>query len=227
MEKFYLNLKVWKTEENSMENELLRAEEAQRILDKIKEDHDLSKFEELVKDNKIEFEFEDKKYQVRMLNVAEKDELDSLRRKKFGQLIQDKDILLEKDLIRVYKERGLDLEEINEQIRKLDTERYSITLKLGESIADKIGEAVLKEYKNQINNLQDKIYILALQKSSLLTYSLENQLTNYVVKVLTYLSLEIYKDEKYVKAFKSIEDFEKNVNEKLIEKSIYYSMLLN
>ena len=227
MEKFYLNLKVWKTEENSMENELLRAEEAQRILDKIKEDHDLSKFEELVKDNKIEFEFDGQKYQVRMLNVAEKDELDSLRRKKFGQLIQDKDILLEKDLIRVYKERGLDLEEINEQIRKLDTERYSITLKLGESIADKIGEAVLKEYKNQINNLQDKIYILALQKSSLLTYSLENQLTNYVVKVLTYLSLEIYKDEKYVKAFKSIEDFEKNVNEKLIEKSIYYSMLLN
>ena len=210
-----------------MENELLRAEEAQRILDKIKEDHDLSKFEELVKDNKIEFEFDGQKYQVRMLNVAEKDELDSLRRKKFGKLIQDKDILLEKDLIRVYKERGLDLEEINEQIRKLDTERYSITLKLGESIANKIGESVLKEYKDQIESLTNRIYLFSLQKSNLLTYSLENQLANYIVKALTYLSLEVFKDEKWVKAYKSIEDFEKNIDEKLIEKSIYYSMLIN
>ena len=40
-------------------------------------------------------------------------------------------------------------------------------------------------------------------------------------------SLEVFKDEKWVKAYKSIEDFEKNIDEKLIEKSIYYSMLIN
>jgi hypothetical protein len=62
-------------------------------------------YEELIKDNKIIFTYKDKKYRVRLLNLSEKEELDTLRRKKFGQLLKDKDILLEKDLIAQYKER--------------------------------------------------------------------------------------------------------------------------
>jgi len=207
--------------------DLLREEEATRIAKELKEKYNLEKFQEILKDNKYDFSFEDKEYRVRLLNMAEKEELDALRRKKFGQLIQDKDILLEKDLIQIYKSRNIDLEEMQNKIKKLSAEKMSNSLKQGEAISKKAGESILKNYTEKIETLSLQINILSVQIRNLLNYSLENQLANYVIKCLTYLALEIKKEDKYVKAFHSIEDFEKNASEKLVEQAIYYTMLLN
>ena len=210
-----------------MDSKLLDNNEAMKILKEIGENNDLSMLEEHIKDNIIDFKYGDKFFRVRMLNRAEKEELNTLRVRKFGELIQDKNILLEKDLRKIYKDRDVaDLDELDEKIRKLESEKSSIQLKLGESISEKVGESALKVHKDKIELLKTEITILLIQKSNLLTFSLENQLMVYVSEYITYLSLDIKKDDEWERMFKSYTDFKQYKDDKLIEKAAYYSMLL-
>jgi hypothetical protein len=208
-----------------MEND--RRQEAERIVSEMEKESFLSKVEELIKDNKITFEHEGKQYQIRLLNSGEKEELDQLRRKKFGQLIQDGDILLEKDLIKVLKEkRGIDLDQNIDDIKKLQAEELALQLKLGESISKNEGETILKNYKEQIEEIRIKIQILNAQRTLLLEFSLENQLLNYVAKIITYLSLYVMEDGTWIRAFKNLEEFDICSDDKLINLSGQYSMIL-
>lgn len=203
-----------------------RMEDAKRIVDEMEKSTDLSKVEDMIKDNKISFSHEGKEYRVRLLNQREKEELDMLRRKKFGQLIQDKDILLEKDLIKVLKERGIDIDSSDEEIRKSEAEENTIQMKLGEAIAKNEPGGILEEYKKQIEDLRLKKAILNTQKTLLLEFSLENQLLNYVSKIITYLSSDISVDGVWKRLFDSFEEFENYSDDKLIEKLAQHSMIL-
>jgi len=203
-----------------------RMDDAKRIVEEMEKKSELSKIEELIKDNKISFEYEDKKYRVRLLNLKEKEELDMLRRKKFGQLLKDKDILLEKDLITQYKDRGINVDELDEQYKKLHAEEMNLQITLGDLIAKNEPLSILKINEDQIKEIRNKKQILMIQKNLLLTYCLENQLLAYVAQVITYLSLEELKENSWVKAFNSLDEFQTYNDEKLIEIAASYSMVL-
>jgi hypothetical protein len=204
-----------------------RLKEAERIVRDMEKDSDLSKIEELIRDNKITFTHKEKKYRVRLLNTYEKDELDLLRRKKFGQLLKDKDILFEKDILSQYKERGLNVfEEADIELKKLDSAMLDLELKLGESISKNEAESVLKNYKNQIQDILTKKKVLITQRNLLLEFSFENALLNYVYQVICYLSLDIMKDGRWNRMFSSLEEFQKHDDESLINKAASYSILL-
>jgi len=203
-----------------------RLQDAKKIVEDMAKETELSRIEELIKDNRITFDYKEKKYRVRLLNLAEKQELDELRRKYFGRLLKDKDVLLEKDLIIQYKERGMDIEEIDDQIKKLNAEDLDLQVKLGESISKNEGEAILKSYKEQIEELRAKKQILNTQKNLLLQFSLENSLLNYVAQVITYLSLDMKKDDKWQRMFDSLDAFQTYEDGELINKAGSYSMLL-
>jgi len=202
-----------------------REQEATKIVDEMNKQMELSKLEELIKDNKITFEYKDKQYRVRLLNLKEKEELDTLRRKKFGQLIQDKDILLEKDLIEQYKLRGIDINDIDEQVKKIDIEEKAILVQLGSAIAKNETEMILKEQEDKVKELRIKKQVLFTQKNLFLTYSLENQLLSYVAEIITYLSLDVQEDG-WKRKFNSIDDFINYEDENLISLAAQYSMLL-
>ena len=203
-----------------------RLNDAERIVTDMEKENELSRIGELIKDNRITFEYNNKQYRVRLLNLKEKEELDQLRRKKFGQLMKDKDIFLEKDLIIQYKERGIDIEDLDEQIKKIGAEQYDLQIKLGEAISKNEGEPVLKGYKEQIEDLMTHKQIINTQKNLLLEFSLENSLLNYVAQVITYLSLEEKIDNKWQRMFNSLEAFQTYEDEKLINKAGSYSMIL-
>jgi hypothetical protein len=206
-----------------MEN---RLGDAEKIVKDMEKEFKLSQVEELIKDNKIPFEYDDKKYRIRLLNLKEKEELDTLRRKKFGQLLKDGDILLEKDLIEQYSKRGINISEIDEQISKIDAEDSNLQMKLGESISKNENKDILKNYEEQIQALRIQKNVLKTQKNLLLTFCLENQLLNYVAEVITYLSLDKFEDGEWSRMFKSYEEFQTYTNEGLINKAGTYSMLL-
>ena len=200
--------------------------QAEKIVSDMEKELELSKVEELVKDNKITFEYKDKKYRVRLLNLKEKIELDELRRKYYGKLLKDKDILMEKDLIIQYKERGINIDEIDDQIKKLNAEDTSLQTKLGESISKNEAETILKNYKSQIEEIRIQKQILKAQKTLLLEFSLENQFLNYVSQVITFLSLDELKDGIWQRMFQTLEDFQNYEDEKLINQAGSYSMIL-
>jgi len=61
----------------------------------------------------------------------------------------------------------------------------------------------------------------------LLEFSLENQLLNYVAEIITYLSLDIKTDTgRWVRLFKTIEDFRVYDDNELINTAGVYTMLL-
>jgi len=203
-----------------------RLSEAEKIVKEMEKETELSKVEELIKDNQITFMYKENKYRVRLLNLFEKEELDTLRRKKFGQLLKDNDIFLEKDLILQYKERGIDIEELDGQIRKYEAEDLALQVKLGEAISKNENETILKTYKEQIIDLRSKKQIIHAQKTLLLEFSLENSLLNYVAQLITYLSLDEYKEGKWQRMFLTLDDFQKYPDSGLINKSASYSILL-
>jgi len=209
-----------------------RLVDAEKIVKSMDDDINLKRVEEFIKDNKITFDYEGKQYRVKMLNLREKEELDILRRKKFSQLLQAKDdqnnyvYLLEKDLIKVLKDRGMNIDEIDDDLKKLDSEFSRIQLELGESLSKNEGEAILKTYEDNIQTIISQKQVLSTQRNLLLTYSLENCLENYVYQVITFLSLEKLEDELWIKAFDTLEDFQNYKDENLIIKAGQFSILL-
>ena len=203
-----------------------RLNDAEKIIKDMEKETELSRVEELIKDNRITFNYKDKTYRVRLLNLSEKEELDLLRLKKFGQLIKDKDVLLEKDLIIQYKERGINIDDLDEQIRKINSEMLEEKIKLGEAIFKNAQETILKTYKDKIDECITKIKIINTQKNLLLELSLENALLAYVAQIITYLSFDIFEDGNWKRMFFSIEDFLKYSDEGLINQAATYSMLL-
>lgn len=201
--------------------------EALKVLEEIESSGTMNLAEEMIKDNTISFQVNESNYRVRLMNFREKEELDTFRRKKFGQLLQDKDLMLEYVLIKVYKERGIDIADIDDKMRKLNSEMHDKKVSLGEALAKNEGEAVLKAYEEQINILKQEYNILYIQRNTLLEYSIENQLLNYVAELTTYLSTEIeYEEGNYKRLWKTYEDFMTCGNKELIDRAGVLSTLL-
>lgn len=204
----------------------IREEEARKLRDKIEEEGNLSIVEEMIKDNKIEFEINDKKYRVRLLNLKEKEELDLLKRKKYGQLLQDKDVLLKSEMIELYKQRGINVSEITEQINKIDVELFDKKIKLGEALSKNEVESILNAYKEEIELLQVQKQILITRESMLFEFALENVLLSFIAQAVSYLSLEIYENDTWRRLFKSFEEYSQCEDEELINKAGVASMVL-
>jgi hypothetical protein len=210
-----------------------RMNEVKEIIKETEESYNLSKVEEMIKDNKLSFDYAGTKYRIHLLNDKEKDELDVLRRKKINSMLQEKDeqgnyvYLSEKKLIQILKERGdIDIDKVNDEIKKLDAEEGTIRLKLGESISKNEGEIILKTYHQQIEEILSKKKILIANRTDVLGFSLENQFLGYVAKIMAYLSLDKLIESKWERAFKNIDEFENYQDEQLKETAMIYAMLL-
>jgi hypothetical protein len=187
----------------------LNDEEVMKIAKKIREDSEKNITEDMIKNNYIEIPFKDKKYRVRLLNPKEKRELASFKSRRFTELLGDKNILLEKDLIALYKERGMDItKEFDDKTTKLNAQEHELRLKNGEAVAKDSGETAMKTYEEQIEEIELEKAILQARRSILLEVSLENQLTNSVAEYITYLSLEVWEDTDWKRLFNSFEEFE-------------------
>jgi hypothetical protein len=195
--------------------------------DKWLENLNKEKIAELIKNNVIEFEHNRALYRVRMLNMHDKEELDLLRRKKYGQLLQDKDILTEKKLIEIYKEQDIvDINELDRKIESLNNEITALQLKLGDVINQKADESVAYKYAEEIIVLQKEKDILIMTRSTYLEFSKENTLLNYVAGLISYMSLDINKDGDWVRAYNSLDEFGKETDEQLVKTATSYALAL-
>jgi len=206
--------------------DMIRTEEAQKIVKEINEKYNMDKVSEMIKDNSIPFSYNNKEYRVRLLNEKEKDELDLIRRKKFGELLQDKDILFEKEIIKLYKARGIDIDDLDSQIRKLQADLKSEQKRLGEALEKKESDTILKTFRERIIDIINEISTIAIQKSNLLENSFEKRLIYEVNYATAWLSLEEKTVDNYKRAYNTLEDF-LNSDEEILNKSVCYMMTIN
>jgi hypothetical protein len=208
-----------------------RLDDAKRIVEETEKELESSNILEMIKNNEIIFP--NKLFKVRLLTLKDKEELLIAKRKKYMELLQEKNDkgifinLTETDLYKTYKERGINIEELDKEINKLQSEEKNLLLQLGEAIAKNESESILKSIEDNINELRGKQKVILTQKNLLLNDSLENQIEEYFLKYMTYLSLEEKRNEKWEKMFSNFQDFCDYGDESFLIQAGIFAVILN
>jgi hypothetical protein len=181
--------------------------------------------ETLIVDNKIEFDYNNAKYRVRMPTALERNKAFKNKEIKYLELLQTKGYLLKKKLIEVYKEKGTNIEEY-------DIKFFDLQKQINENrlvLANK-----KDENKEEIEDLISRIKTLKLEqqqtlieKNKLLAYSIEDISEQYYIQCLLVFCTEIYGGESQIwePIYKNIEDLESG-DERLAKRIFYFGSYL-
>jgi len=164
---------------------------AQKVRDMFKDNEAMALTEAAIQNNEIVFEIEGKTYRVRKANFQEKQDANKYRMKIYVELLRDKDCLLEKDLRKLYKERGIDVDDIDKQIMGLSNQQQKLLFDLGKAIKENKPKAELDKYKEEVTTLMQSIQGLSTEKQQLLEFSLENRVMMEVYSYLIWCVAEV------------------------------------
>jgi len=190
-----------------------RKEKIEEINEKVNEVMDMNLVESYIKDNIIPFSYEDKQYRVRRPSLKERNVVNELRIKKQVGMLKAKNkdgsfvYSSEEDLIKLYKERGVDLNELQSKMVSLQNKRNQTMLKLGKALKDKASEGDLKVYRDEIDNLKEELQVLNIEKTTYLEFSIEQQMFIFVYSYLTSMITEKKEDDKWVSMWKSYDEY--------------------
>lgn len=177
-----------------------KIEQARRVLKNINLN------ERLIRDNKIEFNYQDKKYRVKMPTTGEEIEANTKSDELRLKLLNDDKYMTRNQLIEVYKKKGINIKELDDKFAKLQDEIKLTRLKLAK-LPDG-SEKVIKSLSNKIVELKDKQFLITQEKVNLLQYSIESKVEHQWYVYLTCLLTEKLEGKKWVKCWKSFKDFE-------------------
>jgi len=163
----------------------------QKVRAMFKDNETMALTEAAIQNNEIVFEVEGKTYRVRKANYQEKQDANKYRMKIYIDLLRDKDCLLEKDLRKLYKDRGINIEDIDKQIMELSNQQQKLLFDLGKAIKDNKSKVELDKYKEEVVILMQSINGLSIEKQQLLEFSLENRVMMEVYSYLIWCVSEI------------------------------------
>jgi len=182
-------------------------------------------------DNEIEFEIDKVKYKVVRPTFKDKQLAYQKKVEMYIKLLNEKDEKgefihkTEEDLKKLYKKRGIDLDEIDNKIKALDAQINNYKLKLGEALAADKPDNELNIYKEEIEKLLEEQKELNLKKSLLLEPSIESQVMVYSLTYLTFLITYKFEDGEWKKAWDNFEDF-LNTDERIVNTISFYVSLV-
>ncbi len=204
--------------------ELNKREIAEKLLKTINELDMGSAVERKIKDNKIIFKVAGKIYRVRRPTYQEQMDSEKFRRTKYVELVNDKSMLFKKQWVKKYKEKGIDLDKMDIDVIALQNKVEGIMLRLAKSQNDKD----VKKLRDEIVELRTKQAMISVEKTDLLSYSIEDQLMIAVTSYYAYLLLEkpeeAENDEegKWIRVFDKYEDFTVSQDSDLITNTYRY-----
>lgn len=207
-----------------MEKEQIDA--IKKEINEVRDSVDQSLVEEILQGNEIEFPIGEETYRVSKPTFGHKQEVYKKRVEKFTELLQDKKLLLEKDLKKQYKDRGIDIDEMQKKIIELERTKNDFQIKLGEGIIDQISDTELNTFKERIEEIEQAQMAIAIEKNSLMEFCIEQQIFVFVYIYLTYLITEKKdKEGNWVRVWNKFEEYEKE-NEEIVKTVTYYASLL-
>lgn len=186
--------------------------------DKLNDIEKTSEIEGIVKDNKLIFKAGADLYRLRKASFLEKQEIDAFRRKHYLAFLKDETMLFRKDLTKLLKEKGVDIDLIEKQIKESQNSIDNLLLILAQTTI----EQEIKDLKINILALKKEQSDLYIEKSDALAYCIEEQLLSAQMVYYAYLVCEKQVEGNWVKAFKNYEEFTQSDNSQLIDKMIYY-----
>jgi hypothetical protein len=212
----------------SLEEEKIKFE---KLADEMQDSINKNFVESLIKNNTIEFDYDNIKYHVRLPTFKEKQEVAKKRVEKYFALLKEKDsegnyiYKLDVDLRKLYKERGMDIDIIDNDFTALESKRRLLQEKLGQALKDNKSDMELKAYKDEIETIEKSQRELTVKKAVLLEFSLENQLLIYLYTYVTFLTTEKLVEDKWVRVWPTYDLFEQE-DEMLINRATGHISLL-
>jgi len=200
--------------EKKVEKQII-AKEALKAINELEE---TVRLENIIKDNKIEFKVKDKVFRVRRPNLIEQQEISRFNRKKYIELVNDDSFLFRKQWIKKYKDKGIDIKKMEDDVRRLQGEIEQLLLRLAKST----DPSSIKKLKEEILKSRDKQFALSIEKTDLLSYSIEDQLLISVNAYTTYLILERKEKENWTKHFEDYKKFQESDNTDLLNKAFFF-----
>lgn len=193
---------------------------------KIKNVLEIDKISEMITDNKIEFDYKDIKYRCSKPTYKHKQEANEKRIVKFSELMRDDKYMMEDTLIALYKNKGIDIKEIDNKITVLEKQRQEYMFKLGQAIKESKENAELTTYKEEIQKINNQCQELSMKRTVYMDISLESNVNVFVYTYLAYLTVEKKENEVWVKAWSSYDEF-MNCEESLINTAVFYASFLS
>jgi hypothetical protein len=99
-------------------------------------------------------------------------------------------------------------------------------IQLGELIKNSASEEDLKKFKTEVQEIQEDIKLISINKTSLLEFSIENQVLIHTYSYLTYLVSEKKEGEVWVKVWKNFDEFQAD-SSSIGNKLAYYVTLIS
>jgi len=206
-----------------------KEELTKEVTEQLAQLNEREQLEGLIKDNKIEFEVDGKKYRVRKPTQGERLAVQKARNKKYIELLKDDSYMLKEQLVEIYKKKGIDIEERELKIKDLTYEIEDIQVKLDNTV-NKDSIKVLKKAIDDKRQEQSKI---SIGISELLEACIEVELLEFGNLYLIYTILEKFYDGKviegdsnWIKCFKNYEEFLATENEELVLQAVCNLSLL-
>lgn len=212
--------------EELIKEEITKEQEIENIKKKMTDILDLTEIEELLKSNEKIFEDNGVTYRVRKPNYKEKQEVYQKRVEKFTELLGNEKYSLESNLKKMYLKRNIDIDAMTINMTNKIKRRDELMLQLGELIKNGGSEDDLKKYEDEIKLLQEEIKLISINKTSLLEFSIENQVIIYTYSYLTFLVSEKKEGENWVKVWKDFNEFQ-NDSTSIGNKLAYYVTLIS
>jgi hypothetical protein len=213
----------------SEENKVLSETEQQSLSTmqkKIDEMLNLNNIKELIRSNEQIFEYNGITYRVRKPTYKQRQEAYTKRIEKYTELLKNDKYLLEEDLKKTYLKRNINVETIANDMQNLIVKRDDLMLKLGELLKNGAPDSDLNLLKQEIEDLNDRISVLAFKRTSLLEFSIEQQVMMYTYSYFTFLLSEKKEGENWVRVWNKFEDFEVG-EDVLISKLTYYVTIMS
>lgn len=198
-----------------------------KTLKELEKDKDVEK---MIKDNRIHFRVGEVDYKVRKPNYAEQMRIEDFRRKKYSELIDDDSMMFRKQWVEKYLKKGIDIDKMEKDVVRIQSEIDNMLLRLAETENKNDVEKLVAE----IVKLKDEQAGINIDRTDFLSYSIEDQLQLVVTSYYAYSVLEkldkkevkednvVINENKWVKAFKSYDEFVNCKDSKLINKTFYY-----
>ena len=200
-------------EKTKLEKEEIK-KEFRETMDKLEKTQDV---ERMIKDNRIHFKVKDVDYKVRKPNYNEQMEIEKFRRKKNLEFMADDTMLFRKQWVEIYKKKGIDIDKMGDTMRSLQNKINSIMLRLAKTQNDKDVEKL----KTEIVQLKDEQASINIEKTDLLSSSIEDVLNINVTSYYAYIVLERKEGDNWVKAFKDYNEFTNSRDTELLNKCLY------
>jgi hypothetical protein len=201
--------------------EISKEQEIKDLRIKVTKYLEMEKVTDLLSKNVIEFDYAKDKYRVSRPTFKQKAEVNEQRIVKYIELIKNPKYVMEKDLIKIYKDRGIDIEDMDSQIKVLDDKKNALLYKLGESIKSQAQDSDLKILKDEIEKLTVAQQEISLRKIVYLDTAIESQLNVYIYTYFAFLLTEKLDGDKWVRVWSDYDSF-MNESENLINTLTFY-----